>query len=165
MKRNFLNLLKLTALAFGVASVAGCVVAPAQPLGYRMTSTMLPTYVNGQYIGMQASGYTVPAAQVAAAAPAPVLASAAPATAAPVPATAAVPVPAANPQPVVMQQQAPVYLQSPAPTVVYVQAPVPLPVPLYGYDPYYYPGYIAPLYGPSIGIGFSWGYRRGWHHR
>lgn len=136
-------------------SLVACVVAPSQPMGYRMTSTMLPTYVNGQYIGMQPNGYALPpsAAQTQ------------------TQAQSAAPTPTSNQQPVVVQQQAPVYIQSPTPSVVYIQAPT--PVYAYGgYNPYYYqPAYIDPWYGLGLGVGLgiginyygSWGRRGGWH--
>ena len=66
MKKNCLKSALIATLA---ASLSACVVAPPQPVGYRMTSSVLPTYVNGQYVGMQPSNYVPPAAQVAPAAP------------------------------------------------------------------------------------------------
>ena len=162
MKIYFVKSIKFAAIVAAAVAMSACVVAPQQPIGYRMTNTMLPTYVNGQYIGMQPSGYTVPPAQVAATNSAPTTSVA-----------AAAPAPVTNEQPTVVQQQTPVYIQSPAPSVVYVQTPTPV----YTYDPYYYsgyypgyysgyyPGYINPWYRPSIGIGVGFGYRGGWRHR
>src|SRR5262245_55859840 len=33
--------------------LGACVVAPVQPVGYRTSSAVMPTYVNGQYVGEQ----------------------------------------------------------------------------------------------------------------
>lgn len=139
MNTNFLKISAVLALS-GVLSA--CVVAPPQNMGYRMTSNVLPTYVNGQYVGLQPNTYAVPvsvpqqAAQVQYAAP--------------------VQSPAAG-------NEQPVYLQSTAPSVVYVQGPAPVPYyapTYYGYDPYGY--YGAPWFG-GVGIGIGLGFGgRGW---
>lgn len=150
MKSNFV---KLAVIAATVGSLSACVVAP-QPTGYRMTSSVLPTYVNGQYIGMQPSNYIPPAQVTTVAAN---TAPAAPAT------TTQQPAPAPS-------QPAPVYLQSTTPSVVYVQAPAPVynynPYPAYyppsyypyGAYPYYSPYYVNPWFG-GIGIGVGLGVR------
>ncbi len=135
-----------TIAAVILLGLSGCVVAPQQPLGYRMTSATLPTYVNGQYIGMQPSNYMPPASTVTAA-------DAAPPTA---PAVVAAPSPS------------PVYIQSATPSVVYIQAPTPV----YSYSPYYYPGYVDPFFSFGLGWGIGsygrwgahWGGRGHWRH-
>jgi hypothetical protein len=137
MKTNLMNSALIASMAL---TLSACVVAPPQPIGYRMTSSVLPTYVNGQYVGMQPSNYAPPA-QAVVTTPAPVQAPVAQAP-----------------------QAAPVYLQSTSPSVVYVQAPTPV----YSYDPYYPPAYYPysyPYYSPfflnpwfggvSIGIGIG----------
>jgi hypothetical protein len=43
-----------------VAALTACAIAPQQAIGYRMTSEVLPTYVNGQYVGMQSGSYVAP---------------------------------------------------------------------------------------------------------
>ncbi|PRC94027.1 hypothetical protein [Solimicrobium silvestre] len=155
MKIKFIQMAVIVSLT---AALSACVVAPQQPIGYRMTSTVLPTYVNGQYVGMQPSNYMPPAS-------APTYAPAAPTAAAPnsTPTTTTV---ATNQQPVVVQQ-APVYMQSPTPSVVYIQSPAPVVYSSY-YDPYYSPVYVNPWYG-GIGIGVGIGYYGrwggGWHGR
>ncbi len=147
------NLMKSALIATMAAMLSACVVAPPQPLGYRMTSSVLPTYVNGQYVGMQPSNYAPPATAVA------------PAQA---PATSVAQAQAVSP--------APVYLQSTTPSVVYVQAPPPA----YSYDPYYPPVYNPyPYYSPffinpwfggfALGIGIGrygrgYGYGHGYGH-
>jgi len=141
------KILKCAAIMAVTGTLAACVVAPPQPIGYRMTSSSLPTYVNGQYIGIQPSNYMPPAsANQVATSPAP----AAPATATNPPAPAA--------------QPAPVYLQSTTPSVVYVQAPTPV----YTYNPYYAPSYYPygayPYYSPFFnpwfgGVGIGLGVR------
>ena len=141
MKKNFMKISAALALT-GVLSA--CVVAPPQPMGYRMTSNVLPTYVNGQYVGMQPSNYVVPASAAQQAMP-----------------VQAVPAPAA-----VSQQ--PVYIQSTTPSVVYVQAPAPVPYyapAYYSYDPYpyYSPFYVNPWVG-GVGIGLGFGGHGGWGH-
>ena len=144
MKKNCLKSALIATLA---ASLSACVVAPPQPVGYRMTSSVLPTYVNGQYVGMQPSNYVPPAAQVAPAAP--------PAQA-PQTATGPAPAPAAA-----ATQQAPVYVQQTTPSVMYVQGPSTVYEPYY-YGPGYYPygayPYYPPVYGypwfGGIGLGF-----------
>ncbi|MET3108777.1 hypothetical protein AAKU67_003586 [Oxalobacteraceae bacterium GrIS 2.11] len=152
MNTNFAKMGVIAALSL---MLTACVVAPPQPIGYRMTSSVLPTYVNGQYVGMQPSNYVAPS-QVA-----------------------------SNEQSVqtqqtqqqvaqtqqVQAQQAPVYIQSTTPSIVYVQAPTPV----YAYPsyPYYAPSYYSypypyysPFYSPwccglSVGIGFGFhGHRR-----
>jgi len=133
------NLIKISVIVTLSTILSACVVAPPQPIGYRMTSPVLPTYVNGQYVGMQPSNYVAPA-QVAYATPAP----------APAPAPAATTQPA-NPQPA-NPQPAPVYLPSPAPSVVYVQAPQPV----YNYSPYYDPGYYGPYPYYGAAYGYPW---------
>ena len=142
------NLLRPVLIASIAASLSACVVAPpSQPIGYRMTSSELPTYVNGQYIGIQPSNYVPPATPAAAA----------PTTTANTTVHQAQAVPPAPP--------APTYVQSTTPSVVYMQAPQPAPV--YAYPPSYYPyspyPYSPyPYYSPfnpypwfgGIGIGF-----------
>jgi len=60
MKTKFIKISLLVVLAMALSA---CVVAPVQPLGYRMTSTSIstntamPTYVNGQYVGVQSGDY------------------------------------------------------------------------------------------------------------
>ena len=144
------NLFNYGVVAAAALLMSACIVAPPQPIGYRMTSSVLPTYVNGQYVGMQPSNYVAPTNVVA----------------------AAPPVQQQQQQPQQqqqqpqqqqqVQQQAPVYLQSTTPSVVYVQAPTPV----YGYNPYYAPyypygpyPYYSPVYGyPWVGgIGLSIG--------
>ena len=138
MKTNFLKISAALALT---GLLSACVVAP-QPMGYRMTSNVLPTYVNGQYVGMQPNTYVVPAA----------------AAQQTVPVQSSVPVqsPAAT-------NGQPVYIQSAAPSVVYVQGPAPVPYyapTYYGYDPYDY--YGAPWFG-GVGIGIGLDFvGRGW---
>jgi len=51
------HFLKLGAMISASIILSACVIAPPQPLGYRMTSSELPTYVNGQYVGMQPNNY------------------------------------------------------------------------------------------------------------
>jgi len=53
MKTKFI---KLSVIVFLSIALSACVMAPVQPVGYsyRSTSTtVMPTYVNGQYIGEQ----------------------------------------------------------------------------------------------------------------
>ena len=139
MKTNLIQSAVIVTLA---ASLSACIVAPPQPTGYRMTSSVLPTYVNGQYVGMQPSNY-VPPAPAATSAPAP---AAAPGGTAPQAAPAPAPAPA------------PVYLQSTTPSVVYVQAPQPVYSPYYppAYYPYpyYSPFYVNPWFG-GLGVGLG----------
>ena len=52
--------LKVATLILTSLAVTACVWAPPQPSGYRMTSQTLPTYVNGQYVGMQPNNYAYP---------------------------------------------------------------------------------------------------------
>jgi hypothetical protein len=139
MKSNLMKCGVIAALSF---ILSACVVAPPQPIGYRMSAPMLPTYVNGQYVGMQPSNYIAPAS---APAPAPVASG----TNNQQQATQTV---AAQPA----QQQSPVYLQSTTPSVVYVQAPQPVYSPYYGPGYYPYGGYPYPYYSPFY-AGPWWG--------
>ena len=138
MKSNFAQKIAATAVMMALASVmSACVVAPPQQhVVYRSTSDLLPTYVNGQYVGMKpsmsgadAAAMVAPSAQVAGAVPSPPQA-AAPAT-------------------VVVQQ-------TPAPSVVVVpSAPY--------YDPYYaspYGPYYVNPYGVAVGVGIGFGFGR-----
>lgn len=64
MKTKFIKLSVIIALSIALTA---CVVAPVQPVGYRMTSTSIntstamPTYVNGQYVGVQSGDYVMQA--------------------------------------------------------------------------------------------------------
>jgi len=125
------NMLKYALMVTITSSLCACIVAPPQPIGYRQTSAVLPTYVNGQYIGMQPSNYAPPANG------------------------------AATQQPSAPVPPAPVYLQSTTPSVVYVQAPQPVydayPPAYYPYGayPYYSPYFANPWFGGiGIGVGF-----------
>jgi hypothetical protein len=152
------NLMKISAIVALSATLGACVVAPPQPYGYRMTSTVLPTYVNGQYVGMQPSDYVAPA-QTTVTTPAQPVAAA---TTQPAPAPA-------HATTVATTQPAPVYLQATTPSVVYVQAPA---QPVY-YNSYYanpypyyapYPYYGGPYFGGypwccGVGIGIGIGFR------
>lgn len=129
-----INLIKISVIAVLSVVLSACVVAPPQPIGYRITSPTLPTYVNGQYVGMQPSNYVAPV-QGATTEAAPVAQNS---EAAPVAVSQAS---VANTQQVAVQQ-APVYLPSLAPSVVYVQAPAPV------YAPTYYPSYYGSGYYP-----------------
>lgn len=152
------NLVKCGVIAGLTAMLSACVVAPPQPIGYRMTAPMLPTYVNGQYVGMQPNNYIAPAS---APAPAPVATNNQQQTQQQTQQPNAM---QAAPQPA--QQPAPVYLQSTTPSVVYVQAPQPVYSNYYGpgYYPYGYPyPYYSPFYaGPywgGVGLGIGLGVR------
>jgi hypothetical protein len=153
MKSTYLNIAVIIALA---SAMSACVVAPPQQrVVYRSTSDLLPTYVNGQYVGMRPS-MSGPNADAAM-----------PSGAQPAQAPGGVPSP---PQAqTAAQAAAPVYVQqTPAPAVVYVQ-----PAPVTYYDPYYVnpyyanPYYVNP-YGVAIGVGLGFGFGRccgyrGWH--
>lgn len=63
MKTKFIKLSVVIVLSI---TVSACVIAPVQPSGYRITSTSIstsstamPTYVNGQYVGVQTGDYVV----------------------------------------------------------------------------------------------------------
>ena len=148
------NSLKLASIAMVSMVLSACVVAPPQPIGYRMSSPVLPTYVNGQYVGMQPSNYIPPA---------PVATTTTTTT---TPATATAPA-SSTTTTVATAQPAPVYLPATNPSVVYVQAPAPVYSTYYapayypyGPYPYYSPYWGAPwVSGISVGIGF------GFHHR
>ena len=147
MKTKLMKFIQLSILGALSVSLTACVVAPPQPVGYRMTSTVVPTYINGQYVGMQPNAYALPQGQ----APIPTQTAQTPAP------------PTTGQQQVVVQQQAPVYIQSPTPSVVYIQAPTPV----YTYNPYYYqPAYVDPWYGfpAGVGLGIGFSYYRGWGH-
>lgn len=90
--------IKLGGVVVLLLAVSACVIAP-QSEGYRMTSAVLPTYVNGQYIGMQSSSYVAPAQTLTTA--------------------------DTNSSLTVVQQN-PVYVQSPLSSVIYVQTPAPV---------------------------------------
>ncbi len=47
------QLVRLSLIMGLLITLSACVVAPPQPIGYRMTSTVMPTYVDGQYVGSQ----------------------------------------------------------------------------------------------------------------
>jgi hypothetical protein len=51
--------IKLSAIILLSIAVSACVVAPVQPVGYRMTGAAMPTYVNGQYVGVQGGDVVV----------------------------------------------------------------------------------------------------------
>ncbi len=144
MKTNSLKLASITMLSLVLSA---CVVAPPQPIGYRMSSPVLPTYVNGQYVGMQPSNYIPPAP----------VATTTTTTTTPATATAS-----STTTTVAAAQPAPVYLPATNPSVVYVQAPQPVYSPYYG--PAYYPYAPYPYYSPywggpwfggiGVGVGF-----------
>jgi hypothetical protein len=150
----------LGAIVFLSITLSACVVAPTQPMGYRMTDDILPTYVNGQYVGMQPSNYVAPDlgdTQIP---------SSADFNYSQLPTYS---------QPTITQR-APAYVPPPVSSVVYVQNPTPVYYP--SYNPYYYPRYVDPWFSPGItlGIGFGlghrhgccwgsgWGRGRGWRH-
>ncbi|MCD6027671.1 MAG: hypothetical protein K0R08_2190 [Solimicrobium sp.] len=54
------KLIKSSVIVFFSATLSACIVVPQQPVEYRMSNAALPTYVNGQYIGVQAGDYIVP---------------------------------------------------------------------------------------------------------
>jgi len=54
-----IRLLKLVSAIAVLMALDACVSYP-QPIGYRMTSDSLPTYVNGQYVGMRPNVYVPP---------------------------------------------------------------------------------------------------------
>jgi len=144
------NLIKMSGIAALSAILSACVVAPPQPIGYRMTSPVLPTYVNGQYVGMQPSNYVAPATTTTTTVNTPATATS-PATSTTTSSTTA-----AN-----TTQPAPVYLQSTQPSVVYAQAPQPVyATPYYAptyypYGPSYYSAAPYPYYAPYYG-GYPW---------
>ena len=141
MERKWLQLIKFFALTLMGFSLTACVVVP-QPIGYRMTSAVLPTYVNGHYVGMQPNPYATQSALNSSTVNSPVTAQ-------------------SNQQAPIAQQNN--YAQNvqqvtPAPTVAYVQAPQPVYTTYYNPYPYY-----APVYNPwPISIGFGFNFHRGW---
>lgn len=156
------NFLKISAALVLTGILSACVVAPPQPLGYRMTSNVLPTYVNGQYVGMQSSSYV--AADVSVQQPV--------ASQIAAPAQVAAATVSVNPAPVYIQTTTPsvVYLQAPAPVAYY--APTYYAPSYYGYSSYGYnlyptypPYYAGPWFGGvGVGIGVRFGGGYGWRH-
>jgi len=124
MKTKFIKLSVIVVLS---VALSACVVAPVQPVGYRMTSTSIitstamPTYVNGRYVGVQSGDYVMQAQA---------------------------------PTYVTPPSSTFVYVQNPVPTPTYTYSTYNRYVP---YAPYYAPAYVSPWYGAGAGVGTGLG--------